>query len=342
MSREVGGTELPSILRALAASLRQEAAVRSEVEARQSWVLNAARLGVAAPWIVLLLLASRAEAAAAYNSPAGRDAARRRIRGHGRRLPAHDRARPPARGTAVVRVTTATALADPARDRASGSGSGRCSPSCRASARRGSRAGSRRTSSTSPPRPVPLSTAGRPSPPRSSRARRRPAVAHVARALTAVLGGDDGIARRLRQAGSAGDVRGVPIAAAAVRDRRDRRPASSIAVVLAHASAASGLLLAGVVRARRRRRPDRAGTAARPRRAGAAGAHRDRAADRARVPHPVALRRREHPRRAPPRRAHRNRRTRPRVRSRGRRRQRRDGRCPPPCRGARRRSACPP
>jgi tight adherence protein B len=71
MSREVGGTELPSILRALAASLRQEAAVRSEVEARQSWVLNAARLGVASPWIVLLMLASRGEAAAAYDSPAG-------------------------------------------------------------------------------------------------------------------------------------------------------------------------------------------------------------------------------------------------------------------------------
>jgi tight adherence protein B len=71
MSRDVGGTELPSILRALAASLRQDAAVRSEVEARQSWVLNAARLGVAAPWVVLLLLASRGEAAAAYNSPPG-------------------------------------------------------------------------------------------------------------------------------------------------------------------------------------------------------------------------------------------------------------------------------
>jgi tight adherence protein B len=70
MSRDVGGTELPAILRALAASLRQDAALRSEVEARQSWVLNAARLGVAAPWIVLLL-ASRPEAASAYNSPAG-------------------------------------------------------------------------------------------------------------------------------------------------------------------------------------------------------------------------------------------------------------------------------
>ncbi|MEO8261524.1 MAG: type II secretion system protein F [Pseudolysinimonas sp.] len=71
MARDVGGTELPSILRALAGALRQDAAVRSEVEARQSWVVNAARLGVAAPWLVLLLLSSRPEAAAAYNSPAG-------------------------------------------------------------------------------------------------------------------------------------------------------------------------------------------------------------------------------------------------------------------------------
>ena len=71
MSREVGGSELTTVLRNLAVYLRQEAAIRSEVEARQSWVMNAARLGVAAPWIVLLLLASRPEAAAAYNTAAG-------------------------------------------------------------------------------------------------------------------------------------------------------------------------------------------------------------------------------------------------------------------------------
>jgi tight adherence protein B len=71
MSREVGGTELTTVLRNLSSALRQEAAIRSEVEARQSWTVNAARLGVAAPWIVLLLLASRPEAAAAYNSQAG-------------------------------------------------------------------------------------------------------------------------------------------------------------------------------------------------------------------------------------------------------------------------------
>jgi tight adherence protein B len=71
MAREVGGTELTAVLRGLAANLREEVAVRSEVEARQSWVVNAARLGVAAPWVVLILLASRPEAVRAYNSPTG-------------------------------------------------------------------------------------------------------------------------------------------------------------------------------------------------------------------------------------------------------------------------------
>ena len=71
MAREVGGTELPGVLRSLAQYLRTDAAVRAEVEARQSWVRNAARLGVAAPWVVLLLLGTRPEAAAAYNSAGG-------------------------------------------------------------------------------------------------------------------------------------------------------------------------------------------------------------------------------------------------------------------------------
>ena len=71
MSREVGGAELPQVLRNLAAWLRQDAALRAEVEARQGWIRTAARLGVAAPWVVLLLLSSRPEAASAYNSPLG-------------------------------------------------------------------------------------------------------------------------------------------------------------------------------------------------------------------------------------------------------------------------------
>lgn len=71
MGREVGGTDVTRVLRALGSHLRDDAAVRSEVEARQSWVRNAARLGVVAPWIVLLVLASRPEAAAAYQSSGG-------------------------------------------------------------------------------------------------------------------------------------------------------------------------------------------------------------------------------------------------------------------------------
>jgi tight adherence protein B len=71
MSREVGGTDLTRVLRSLSGYLREEAAIRNEVEARQSWVMNAARLGVAAPWIVLLLLSTRPEAVVAYNTPGG-------------------------------------------------------------------------------------------------------------------------------------------------------------------------------------------------------------------------------------------------------------------------------
>lgn len=71
IAREVGGTDLGRLLRTLSAFLRQDAHTRSELEARQSWTLNAARLAVAAPWIVLLLLATRPESVAAYGRPAG-------------------------------------------------------------------------------------------------------------------------------------------------------------------------------------------------------------------------------------------------------------------------------
>lgn len=71
MARDVGGTELPGVLRSLSAAIREDSGIRSEVDARQSWVRNAAKLGVAAPWLILFLLASRPEAAAAYNSALG-------------------------------------------------------------------------------------------------------------------------------------------------------------------------------------------------------------------------------------------------------------------------------
>lgn len=71
MARQVGGTELTPVLRALSASVRADAGVRSEIEARQSWIRGAAVLGVAAPWVILALLALRPEGSSAYGSPAG-------------------------------------------------------------------------------------------------------------------------------------------------------------------------------------------------------------------------------------------------------------------------------
>lgn len=71
MARQVGGTELGGVLRALSASVRADAALRGEVESRQSWIRGAAVLGAVAPWIILGLLALRPEGAAAYATPEG-------------------------------------------------------------------------------------------------------------------------------------------------------------------------------------------------------------------------------------------------------------------------------
>lgn len=71
ITRDVGGTDLGQLLRTLSAFLREDARTRAELEARQSWTVNASRLALAAPWIVLGLMATRPEAAQAYDTPSG-------------------------------------------------------------------------------------------------------------------------------------------------------------------------------------------------------------------------------------------------------------------------------
>ena len=71
VTRQVGGSDLGRLLRTLSAFLREDARVRGELLARQSWTVSGARLAVAAPWVVLALLATRPEALAAYDSGAG-------------------------------------------------------------------------------------------------------------------------------------------------------------------------------------------------------------------------------------------------------------------------------
>jgi tight adherence protein B len=71
LARDVGGHDLGRLLRTLSGFLRDDARTRGELESRQSWTVNAARLAVAAPWILLALLSLRPEAVDAYDSAAG-------------------------------------------------------------------------------------------------------------------------------------------------------------------------------------------------------------------------------------------------------------------------------
>ncbi|WP_308799406.1 type II secretion system F family protein [Agromyces silvae] len=71
MAREVGGTEITHVLRSLSTYLRDDAALRAEVRSRQSWTRNAAKLGVAAPWVLLVLLSTKPETLQSYDTPAG-------------------------------------------------------------------------------------------------------------------------------------------------------------------------------------------------------------------------------------------------------------------------------
>ena len=71
VARQVGGGDLGRLLRNLSAHLRDDARTRAELEARQSWAVNAARLAVAAPWLVLLTMSFQREVISRYASTAG-------------------------------------------------------------------------------------------------------------------------------------------------------------------------------------------------------------------------------------------------------------------------------
>ncbi|MGX7680858.1 type II secretion system F family protein [Jatrophihabitans sp. DSM 45814] len=71
VAREVGGSDLGTVLRTLSELLRVDARTRSELETRQGWTVNAARLAVAAPWLVLLMLGTQSTTLQAFNSSGG-------------------------------------------------------------------------------------------------------------------------------------------------------------------------------------------------------------------------------------------------------------------------------
>jgi len=71
VAREVGGGDLGRLLRNLSNYLRDDARTRSELESRQAWTVNGARLAVAAPWLVLLMMCFQGEVIERYRSPTG-------------------------------------------------------------------------------------------------------------------------------------------------------------------------------------------------------------------------------------------------------------------------------
>lgn len=71
IAREVGGSDLGTVLRTLAEMLRADARMREEIAGRQSWTVSAARLAVAAPWFTLAVLCLRPESITAYSTFGG-------------------------------------------------------------------------------------------------------------------------------------------------------------------------------------------------------------------------------------------------------------------------------
>lgn len=71
VTREVGGNELGVVLQTLGRFVREESRIRAEIESRKQTAVNGARLAVAAPWLVLLLLGTQSTTLAAYDTPVG-------------------------------------------------------------------------------------------------------------------------------------------------------------------------------------------------------------------------------------------------------------------------------
>ena len=71
ISNDVGGGNLAQSLRQQTKQIRSQLALWGEIESKQGWVVGTAKLAVAAPWVIVGMLAFRSENAAAYNSAGG-------------------------------------------------------------------------------------------------------------------------------------------------------------------------------------------------------------------------------------------------------------------------------
>ena len=71
LSRSLGGTHRLQILRMVGDFIRQDLALRKEIEVKHGWIKNSAHLSAAAPWLLLLLLSTQPATASAYATSTG-------------------------------------------------------------------------------------------------------------------------------------------------------------------------------------------------------------------------------------------------------------------------------
>ena len=71
ISKTLGGSELLNILRTVGTFLRQDLALRREIEVKHGWIKNSAHLSAAAPWLLLLLLSAQPATSRAFSTPTG-------------------------------------------------------------------------------------------------------------------------------------------------------------------------------------------------------------------------------------------------------------------------------
>lgn len=71
IARDVGGGDVGRMLRSLSAFLRDDLRTRGELESRQSWTINGARLAVAAPWLVLMAMSLQRDVIGRFASADG-------------------------------------------------------------------------------------------------------------------------------------------------------------------------------------------------------------------------------------------------------------------------------
>ncbi len=70
-AKNLGGSELLSMLRQLGDFTRQDLSLRREIDAKQGWIRNSAHLSAGAPWILLLLLSAQPATSASFTTPQG-------------------------------------------------------------------------------------------------------------------------------------------------------------------------------------------------------------------------------------------------------------------------------